>query len=109
MKHLLVLTLAFFAIAGQAEASVVYRNSVGLKPGEFARFVVDPTVPIPHTVRVTDRRTGDRIHRTVSRFDTRAHARFNGLRVRIRFQSRLVTRVFNGSNRGRRVRVLVSR
>lgn len=97
-------------MAGKAEADVVYRSSVGLKPGEFARFVANPQIPIPHRVTVTDRRSGDRVRRTVSPIHKpRAYARFKGLRVRIRFGSRLVTRVANESSRGRRVRVVVSR
>ena len=111
MKRLAAMTLTFFALgmAGDEDASVIYRNAVGLKPGEFARFVARDVIPIPHTVRVVDRRSGERVYRTVSRLDTRANARFRGLRVRIRFANQLTVRVANGSAHGRRVRVRVTR
>ena len=106
----LVAVLASLSFAATAEADVVYRNAVGLRPGEFARFIVEPTVPVTHTVMVTDKRSGERIQREANPLTKpRAYARFNGLRVRIRFQSRLVVRVANESNRGRRVRVTVAR
>lgn len=111
MKRLIVLTLAFYVLgmAGEARSEVVYHNSVGLGPDEYARFVAEPRGRGPHTVRVRDGRSGETLTRTVSNSKPRAYGRFVGIGIRIRFNARIRIRVANGSDKGRRVFVRVYR
>lgn len=107
MRALLVaLALAFPA---SAEAETLYRNSVQLRPGEFARFVVSLPPPPFYTVAVTDGRAQETARREVSTLAPRARFHPGQVRGKAILRKRLVIRVENYGARGRRVRVRVAR
>lgn len=99
---------AFLTVATVASGAALYHNAVGLKPGEFARFVAEPQGRSDHIVRVRDGRTEETLRR-VLRYGEKRSTQFVGLQVRVAFNRRIRVRVFNGSGHGRRVRVRVSR
>lgn len=103
---MLAMSLAF---ASPAEAETLYRNSVGLGSGEFARFAVSLPPPAFYTVYVTDRRAGEGASREVTFLDPRARMRPGRLRAKAILRNRLVIRVENFGNRGRRAVVRVAR
>lgn len=106
MRLWLAAAFVWLAVVAPVGAAVLYTNAVGLKPGEFARFVAEPQGRGDHLVVVRDGRTGDRFRRTLSGGERR-EGRFHKLRVRIAFNERIRVRVANGSSVGRRVRVRV--
>lgn len=109
MKRLLATLIASLAFASPAGAETLYRNSVQLRPGEFARFVVSLPPPPFYTVYVTDRRAQETARREVSMLAPRARFHPGQVRGKAILRKRLVIRVENYGARGRRVRVRVAR
>lgn len=87
---------------------VIYRNRVGLKPGEFARFRTNVRCNGPVTVRVKDQRINRAKLRTITKEDGVAF-RIRKVRAQIAWPEDLFIRVANNSNKGRRVSVAAFR